>query len=161
MTRKPILALAAAGLTALSLGLAACGSSSSSSGDAAPATTQPATTAPATAPATTAPATTAPAAPASTRTTVDVAADPGGQLAFTQTELTTAAGKVTFRLTNESPVPHNIAVEGDGVQSDVSDTIQDGGTAEITVDLPAGTYTYYCNVPGHRQAGMEGTITVK
>lgn len=163
MTRKPLMTLAAAGLAALSLGLAACGSDDSSD-EATPGTTAPATTAPATtAPATTAPATTAPetTAPATEATTVDVAADPGGQLAFTQTELTAAAGKVTFALTNESPVPHNIAVEGDGVQSDVSDTIQNGGTAEITVDLPAGTYTYYCDVPGHRQAGMEGTITVK
>jgi plastocyanin len=75
-----------------------------------------------------------------------VAADPSGQLKFTEDSLAAAAGKVTLKLTNASPVPHNIAVEGNGVQSDVSDTIQDGGTAEITVDLPAGTYTYYCRV---------------
>jgi uncharacterized cupredoxin-like copper-binding protein len=48
----------------------------------------------------------------------------------------------------------------DGAEG-VSDTIQDGGTATLTVDLPAGTYEYYCDVPGHRQAGMIGTLTVE
>ena len=33
-----------------------------------------------------------------------------------------------------------------------------GASAEITVDLPAGAYTYYCDVPGHRAAGMEGAL---
>lgn len=160
MSRTPLVVLTAVALGALSLGLVACGSSSSS-GAAAPAAT---TTAATTAAATTAPPVTAPAATApadTTATTVDVDADPNGSLAFTQKTLTAPAGPVTLKLTNDSPVPHNIAVEGNGVQSDVSDTIQGGASAEITVDLPAGSYTYYCNIPGHRAAGMEGTITVK
>lgn len=162
MTRKPLLALVAAGLATLSLGLAACGSSSSSSGAATPADTgTTAATTPATEATTAGTAGATTTAPAAGASTVNVEADPGGQLKWTQTELTAAAGTVTVVMKNDSPVPHNIAVEGDGVQSEVSDTEQNGGTAEITVDLPAGTYTYYCDVPGHRQAGMEGTITVK
>lgn len=161
MTRKPILALAATALTALSLGLAACGSSSSSSA-AAPETTTAApaaTTAPATSDTT---ATTATAPAAAAGTTVDVTADPNGMLAFTEKTLTAPAGSVTFTLTNDSPVPHNIAVKGGGgVDSPASDTIQGGDTAEITVDLPAGTYEYYCEIPGHEAAGMKGEITVK
>ena len=37
----------------------------------------------------------------------------------------------------------------------------DGGTKSFSATLKAGTYTYYCSVPGHRQAGMQGTLTVK
>ena len=37
----------------------------------------------------------------------------------------------------------------------------DGGTKTLTMTLAPGTYTYYCSVPGHRQAGMQGTLTVK
>jgi plastocyanin len=92
---------------------------------------------------------------------VAVAADPGGALAFTQTKLTASPGKVTLRLTNESPVPHNIAVRGSGVDSPHSATIQDGATADLTVELKAGEYEFYCAVPGHVEAGMKGTLTVK
>lgn len=149
MTRTPLLALAAAALAALSLGLAACGSDDSADAPA------PAASTPSTAP----PPATAPAAGAAT--VLDVTADPNGSLAFTETALTAPAGAVTLKLTNDAPVPHNIAVEGDGVESPVSETIQGGGTAEITVDLPAGAYTYYCAVPGHRAAGMEGALTAQ
>ena len=159
MPRRPLIALTAATLAALSIGLAACGGSNDSA--ATPATTTatpPATTAPAaTTPAATAPATT----PAPAATTVDVTADPNGALAFTEAALTAPAGSVTLKLTNASPVPHNIAVDGNGVDSPASETIQGGASAEITVDLPAGTYKYYCEVPGHRGAGMEGTLTVE
>ena len=91
-------------------------------------------------------------------TTLDVAADPSGQLEFEPTELSAPAGDITLELTNDSAVPHNIAVDG---AEGVSDTIQDGGTADLTVNLPAGEYEYYCDVPGHREAGMVGTLTVQ
>jgi len=156
--RRPLfLALACVALIALALGLAACGDDDDDSG-AAPATTAADTSGATTAPATPVPTESTPSTTAAGgATTVDVAADPSGQLKFTQTELSAPAGEITLDLTNDSAVPHNIAVDGaDGV----SDTIQDGGTAELTVDLPAGTYEYYCDVPGHRQAGMVGTLTV-
>jgi plastocyanin len=143
--------VSAAVLAALALGLSACGSDSSSADAPAATTTPPA----ATAPTDTAPETAAPAAGA---TDLAVDADPGGQLAFTQTSLSAPAGSVTLTLTNASAVPHNIAVKG---QDAVSDTVQDGGTADITVDLPAGEYEYYCAVPGHEAAGMKGTLTVE
>lgn len=158
MKRTPLLALVAAGLAALSLGLAACGSDSSSSASTTEATS-------AAAPATTAPATSAPAttaAPAAAATKIAVAADPNGALAFTTTTLSAKPGAVDITLTNDSSVPHNIAVEGNGVNEGPSDTIDGGKTATLDIsDLPAGTYTYYCAVPGHEQAGMKGTLTVK
>lgn len=149
MSRKPLLTLSAAVLAALSLGLSACGSDGSTA--ATPADTEPA----ATAPTATATQTVAPAAGA---TDLAVDADPGGALAFTQTALSAPAGSVTLTLTNASAVPHNIAVKG---QDAVSDIVQDGGTSDITVDLPAGEYEYYCAVPGHEAAGMKGTLTVE
>ena len=86
-------------------------------------------------------------------------ADPEGNLSFDQTELTAAAGEVTIELVNESGIPHNVGVEGNGV-NEVSETIT-SGTTELTVTLEPGDYTFYCAVAGHRAGGMEGTLTVE
>ena len=154
--RRPLfLILACAALVALALGLAACGDDDDDSGEPA-ATSTPAATA--TTPATPVPTETTDTTASGGATTVDVAADPSGQLVFDPTELSAPAGDITLDLTNDSAVPHNIAVDG---AEGVSDTIQDGGTADLTVNLPAGTYEYYCDVPGHREAGMVGTLTVR
>ena len=86
-------------------------------------------------------------------------ADPGGELSFDQTELTASAGEVTIELVNESTTPHNVEVEGNGVE-EVSETITES-TTELTLTLEPGEYEFYCAVPGHREAGMEGTLTVE
>ncbi len=91
--------------------------------------------------------------------TIMLAADPNGDLAFDQTELTAAAGEVTIEFTNESGIPHNVEVEGNGVE-EVSDTITEGSTS-LTLTLEPGEYEFYCAVPGHREGGMEGTLTVE
>ncbi len=156
--RRPLfLALACVALIALALGLAACGGDDDDSGAAAPATTAAGTT---TAPATPIPTESTPATTgggAAGATTLALQADPTGQLKFVESKLTAKAGEITIKLTNASAVPHDVAVDG---ASGVSDQVQDGGSAELTVNLPAGTYQYYCTVPGHRQAGMVGTLTV-
>jgi plastocyanin len=90
---------------------------------------------------------------------ITLTADPGGDLSFDQTELTAAAGDVTIELVNESGIPHNVEVEGNGVE-EVSETITEG-TTELSVTLEAGEYVFYCAVPGHREGGMEGTLTVE
>jgi plastocyanin len=90
--------------------------------------------------------------------TLMLAADPGGALSFDQTELHAPAGEVTIELTNESGIPHNVEVEGNGVE-EVSETITEG-TTSLTLTLEAGEYEFYCAVPGHREGGMEGTLTV-
>jgi plastocyanin len=90
---------------------------------------------------------------------ITLTADPDGNISFDQTELTAPAGSVTIELVNESTVPHNVEIEGNGVE-EVSETITEG-TTELTVDLEAGEYTFYCAVPGHREGGMEGTLTVE
>jgi plastocyanin len=108
----------------------------------------------------TTPAAAAPAAPAAPRGEEAVAADPGGVLKFTTDTLSAKAGKVTIAFTNASPVPHNLAVARGSTQLGVTPTFSGGGTKKLVLNLPAGSYTFYCTVPGHRQAGMQGTLTV-
>jgi plastocyanin len=86
-------------------------------------------------------------------------ADPGGSISWEPGELSAAAGSVTIKLVNESDVPHAVEVEGNGVEEE-SETITAGET-ELTVDLEAGEYVFYCPVGQHRQNGMEGTLTVE
>ncbi|MFL5832939.1 MAG: plastocyanin/azurin family copper-binding protein [Solirubrobacterales bacterium] len=93
--------------------------------------------------------------------TIDVEADPSGSLAFTTKEATAKAGEDTVNFTNSSPVPHDVRFESSsGEDVGGTETISEGSES-ATVDLQPGKYTFYCSVPGHRQAGMEGTLTVK
>jgi plastocyanin len=92
-------------------------------------------------------------------TTLELAADPGGALAFDQTELTAPAGEVTIHLTNDAQIPHNVEVEGNDVE-EVSDTVT-GADTSLDLTLEPGEYVFYCAVPGHREGGMEGTLTVE
>jgi len=93
--------------------------------------------------------------------TVEVEADPSGNLAFTSKEITAKAGKDTIEFTNESPVPHDVKIENENGEELGGTEITSEGTETAEVELKPGTYTYFCSVPGHRQAGMEGTLVVK
>jgi plastocyanin len=146
--------LAAAALLAASVALAACGSSSSSKDASAPSggaygsATSSATTGTTT-------------AASSAGGTVKLTADPGGALSFDTSTLKAKAGTVTIDLANPqtSGIPHAIAIQGNGIDKD-GKIVQPGGTSSVTVSLKPGTYTYYCPVPGHKAAGMSGTLTV-
>jgi plastocyanin len=92
--------------------------------------------------------------------TLQLAADPSGALKFDPTSLEATAGQVTIDFTNDSSVPHNVTIEGNGIEEVASDTVT-GDKSSVSADLPAGTYTFYCSVDGHKAAGMEGTLTVK
>jgi plastocyanin len=89
--------------------------------------------------------------------TVEVSSPADGSLTFDPSELTAKAGEVTFTYDNPSQVPHAFAI--DDVEG-ATDTITESQD-EVTVELEPGTYTYYCPVGSHRQAGMEGTLTVE
>ena len=91
-----------------------------------------------------------------------LSADPGGQLRFDTSTLDAKPGKVTIRMANPTSagMDHGIAVEGNGVDSD-GPIVAPGNTSTVTVTLKKGKYEYYCPVPGHEQAGMKGTLTVK
>lgn len=76
-------------------------------------------------------------------------------------ELTLEAGSFTFEATNDGSIGHALVLEGEGISVGTPDASYDPGTSEsFTVDLEPGTYEIYCPVPGHRDAGMVGTITV-
>ena len=92
---------------------------------------------------------------------LDIEADPSGQLAFTSDSATAKAGKVTVNFTNTSPVPHDVRIESSGGEEVGGTEVLSEGSESAKVDLKPGEYTYFCSVPGHRQAGMEGTLTVK
>jgi len=92
---------------------------------------------------------------------VDVEADPSGQLAFTSDEASAKAGKVTVNFTNSSPVPHDVRIESSGGEELGGTEVISEKSESATVDLKPGEYTFFCSVPGHREAGMEGTLTVE
>jgi len=154
-THRPL--AGAAIVLASALALAACGSSNSSSDSSTAANTG----GPYGSASTKAATTTAAAPAAGGASTVKLSADPNGALAFNTKTLTATAGKVTLDMTNpgSSGLPHAIAVEGNGVDKDGA-TAQPGGSSKVTVTLKPGTYQFYCPIPGHKAAGMEGTLTV-
>lgn len=92
---------------------------------------------------------------------VDIEADPSGSLAFTSDEASAKAGQVTVNFTNSSPVPHDVRIESSGGEELGGTEVLAEGSESATVDLKPGEYTYFCSVPGHRQAGMEGTLKVE
>ena len=91
---------------------------------------------------------------------LEIPADPSGGLAYSFGSAEAPAGALEIDSPNESSVDHNIAVEGSGV-SEVGPVVKNGGVSKVSADLKAGEYTFYCSVPGHRQGGMQGKLTVK
>ncbi len=91
--------------------------------------------------------------------TLQLAASPT-DLAFDKTSLTSQPGKVTIDFDNPAALEHNVAIEQNGKEIATSETLAEGKTS-VSADLAPGTYTYLCTIPGHAEAGMEGTLTVK
>ncbi|MEA2172025.1 MAG: hypothetical protein QOF76_5325 [Solirubrobacteraceae bacterium] len=112
-------------------------------------------------PTTTPTATKTPAAAGGSGSEIVVDADPQGQLAFTEDSLTAKAGTVKITFNNKAPVPHNVAIRQGTGQPIVETKTISGATATAETKLDPGTYEFYCAVPGHEQAGMKGTLTVK
>jgi plastocyanin len=82
-------------------------------------------------------------------------------LAYASDTATAKAGSVTVDFTNPQPLPHDVAFEdSSGKTVGKTELATEDSTSEV-VDLKPGAYTYYCTVPGHREAGMEGELTVK
>jgi uncharacterized cupredoxin-like copper-binding protein len=72
-----------------------------------------------------------------------------------------APGTYTFVVANSGKANHALEIEGAGIE-EATQTIEPGGTAELTVEITeAGEYEIYCPVEGHRDMGMEGTVSAK
>ncbi len=84
------------------------------------------------------------------------------EFAFTPKDINAPAGKVVFFLTNAGQTPHDMVVlDSSGKALARSELVQPGNKSVFTIDnLPAGTYAVVCDVQGHREAGMVGTLTV-
>lgn len=93
--------------------------------------------------------------------TLEFEADPGGDLAYTTTEASTEAGKVTIDFNNPQSLTHDVAIEDSSGETVAQTDLIGNEETSTTANLKPGTYTFYCSVPGHREAGMEGTLTVK
>lgn len=97
----------------------------------------------------------------SPRASIQLAANPSGRLTYNTKSVTTATGKLTIDFTNHSELPHNLTTaRSDGTVLGATPTFR-GGTRTLSLDLAPGTYSFYCTVPGHRSAGMQGTLIVK
>jgi plastocyanin len=157
MPRRSALLLSAA---ALAVGVAACGGSSSTGSSASGGSTGTSSSA-ATGTSSAASGATSSAAAAGGSGSLAVAANPSGQLAFDKKSLTAKAGSVKITFTNMAPEDHNMTIQqgSNGPTVGASPTFQ-GGAKTFTVKLKPGKYTFFCSVPGHRQGGMVGTLTV-
>jgi plastocyanin len=133
------------------LGLAACGSSSSTTGSEATTTEQTESSN----------GGEAEGKSTGSASTVSFEADPNGGLAYTSDKATAKAGKVTIDFTNSQPLPHDVAIEDSSGETIAQTNTVAEGSDSATANLKPGTYHFYCTVPGHREAGMEGTLTVK
>jgi plastocyanin len=91
-----------------------------------------------------------------TNGTLSIPADPTGQLLFQFKSAEAPPGKLTIEMPNKSGVQHDITIDGKGKGPVVAN-----GTSSFSATFAAGTYTFYCSVPGHREAGMVGKLTVK
>lgn len=65
---------------------------------------------------------------------------------------------VTVTLKNTGALPHDFNIDALNVHSAV---IQPGQTGTVTIKGAPGQYQFYCNQPGHKAAGMVGTLTIK
>ncbi|CAN5792681.1 hypothetical protein BH24CHL4_BH24CHL4_19340 [soil metagenome] len=100
-------------------------------------------------------AVTSPAASAPEPTAFEVVSD---DIFFEPDSLTIPAGTaVVVSLPNQGAGPHNFSID----ELDISVDQAPGEEQEIEINAAAGEYEFYCNVPGHREAGMEGTLIVE
>ncbi len=140
-------------LAASLLALAGCGGSSGGSSSSS-SSSSPSTSAQTSSSATT------PSSTGAGSSQLSLAAASGGELRYDKKSLSAKAGNVAIDFTNSSPVPHNVTIaDASGKVLGATPTFA-GGSKTLSVALKPGTYKFYCSVPGHRAAGMEGTLTV-
>jgi mono/diheme cytochrome c family protein len=88
---------------------------------------------------------------------IEIDADPNGQLAYVTNRGQSPPGRLTVESRNRSSTGHDIVIDGKGK----GQVVANGGVSRFSATYAKGTYTFYCSVPGHRQAGMVGKLVVK
>jgi plastocyanin len=88
-------------------------------------------------------------------------ADPGGELAYTENEITAHPGEVIIEFTNPQSTPHIVKIDAESGETVAETGLISHERIEQSAELEPGTYVFYCPQPGHRAAGMEGTLTIK
>jgi plastocyanin len=92
---------------------------------------------------------------------IDFETPEGSALAYTTTEASAEAGADTINFTNVQATPHDVAIEDEAGKTIAQTEVISEDSSSAKANLKPGTYTFYCTIPGHREAGMEGTLTVK
>ena len=91
--------------------------------------------------------------------TVDLSAT---DFKFSPSDPTVKSGEATFTLTNDGQTTHSLEIEDvNGSDQELEGDVSAGQSGTLKVNLPAGTYEFYCPVDDHKEMGMEGEITVK
>jgi plastocyanin len=93
--------------------------------------------------------------------TVDFSTPSGTELAYNQKSASTKAGTVTIDFQNNESISHDVAIEDSSGKTIAQTDLVASGSTSTTADLTPGSYTFFCTVPGHREAGMVGPLTVK
>lgn len=95
-------------------------------------------------------------------TKVALAADPSGALKYNKTQLNANAGDITIAFANKSTTTHDVVVTDDADKKlGATKQIAESSATTTLKDVKAGDYTFFCSLPGHEQAGMKGTLTVR
>ena len=102
-----------------------------------------------------------PVSAAPTNGPLAISANPQGTLAYSTTALLANSSHVTIDFTNHSPLMHNMTIANAAGEVLGATPTFTGATKTLSLNLPPGTYTFYCSVPGHEAAGMKGTLTVR
>lgn len=71
--------------------------------------------------------------------------------------LEASAGTVTIDFANPDLIPHDFTID----ELDVKEVVDPGGESTVSFDAEPGTFAFYCSIPGHREAGMEGELRVR
>ena len=82
------------------------------------------------------------------------------EFSITLSPSTFSPGTYTFNVENQGSFSHNLTIEGPGVDSQASPTLERGKSGELTVTLQKGSYELWCSVDSHKDQGMDITIDV-
>lgn len=93
--------------------------------------------------------------------TLAITAAADGSFAYDQKQLNAKAGTVTIDFDNPATLSHDVVLEDQSGQEVGKTDLIAQDKASFTATVKPGTYTYFCDVPGHREGGMEGTLTVQ